>query len=59
MHAARALMEEENFAHGEYADRHPGSGRCRSYRPLGFWWEVTWACARRTRSNPGYQIPGL
>ena len=28
-------MVEETFVCGEYADRRQGSGRCRSYRPLG------------------------
>jgi len=46
-------------AHGEY-----GSGiKVQSGVGLtdlsGFWGQVTWACARRTRSRPGYQITAL
>ncbi|SPE56640.1 hypothetical protein SBV1_2490004 [Verrucomicrobia bacterium] len=37
----------------------PLQGRDASYRAAGFVGRGTWACARRTRSNPGYHITGF
>ena len=56
MRAARALREEETVADCEYAERHQDSGRSRSYRPFGVWGQITWACARRTRSAQAIKL---
>jgi hypothetical protein len=59
MRAARALMEEETFARGECGARSKVQGGIGLTDLLGFWGQVTWASARRTRLDPGYQITGL
>ena len=46
-------------AHGEYGSGIKVQGGVGLVDLSGFWGQVTWACTRRTRSSPGYQITGL